>query len=207
MSIVKAIEQVRDWAEKNICEGTRLKVPSEYQGNIANSANYEYKEVVTPACFAMFVPSSEKLATDAKPPIPSLCVKLLEGEEYNLRLQLEFSVWNPGNYGKDILIKDPDQRQGVKYRPAEEMENEFTLYADAWRDVWNWVDKGLRVLQNTKSFGKGVTLDLSSPIRYNPYKDQNEIMELFPFWIAQISFYVNLSMSETRFDAALEKYL
>lgn len=207
MGIVAAIEQVRAWTEKEICAGTRLKVPADYSAEIANAASYEYKEIVNPACFAMFTPSSEKQPPAAKPPTPSVCVKLLEGEEYKLRVQLDFSTWSPGNYGKDILVKDPDNPQGVKYRPLEEMENDFTLYADAWRDVWNWIDKGLRALQSTKHFGNGVYLDLSDPIRYGPYKEQEDTVDFFPFWVAWISFTVVTAVFETRYDAEVEQFL
>lgn len=207
MGIVAAIEQVREWTERKICEGTRLKVPAEYTAEIMNASNYEYEEVIDPACYAMFTPSAEKLPPDAKPPIPSVCVSLLEGEEYKLRLRLDFSTWSPGNYGKDILVKDPDTTAEMRYRPVEEMENEFTLYADAWRDVWNWIDKGLRALQNTKHFGNGIYLDMSEPIRYGPYKEQEAIVDLFPFWAAWITFTVKMAVSETRYDPELEEFL
>ena len=59
MSVVHLIDTVTAWADKNICQKVKLKLPAD---NLeANDARYHYT-LVTPAAFATYTPTTEKAA-------------------------------------------------------------------------------------------------------------------------------------------------
>ena len=104
MSVVHLIDTVTKWAKENICSQISLKQPPNDM-NAADDAGYKYN-LVTPAAFAMYVPTAEKLPPNIHAPIPSLCVRFMSGENLPsngsgfVDLQFCFSTWSPGTHGK-----------------------------------------------------------------------------------------------------------
>ena len=54
MTVVEIVDQVTAWAQKEICEKVRLKMPPE-NAKDSDSAGYEYT-MVTPTAFSLFIP-------------------------------------------------------------------------------------------------------------------------------------------------------
>lgn len=190
MSVVHLIDTVTAWARQNISEQVRLKMPPE---NVeANDAGYDYK-LVTPATFAVYTPTSDKLPPHVQSPFPSLCVRILSGED-NLasgsgtsEVQFCFSAWDPGLHDKDYFWPVQDQ-PGVWNQGNS--SKDFTRSGEGWRDAWNFVDVALRALESVTQID-GYMIDRSQHIKYGPLTEQESIPDFYPFWFAWVSFKIN----------------
>lgn len=209
MSVVNILDRVTAWAQKEICEGITFKLPPDGDPEMQpNAEEYAYEEV-TPACFPLYVPTQEKLPPNVLSSIPSAVVRILNGEDDvpqnsgKMKMDICFSVWNPGTYGRDIFA--PVDRAGEFHRLAgEEAAGKFDINPDGWRDVWNWVDRGLRALESTTNID-GIPLDRSVPITFGPLAEQEAIPDFYPVWFAWISFAVKYPLM--RNDESLEQFL
>ena len=189
MSTVRIVDTVTEWSQINICDQIKLKQPP-MDENAPDDSGYDYK-LVTPAAFPMYVPSSEKLPPKVHSPIPSLCVRILNGDrsmasgEGGVNIQLCFSAWNPGTHGRDNFVANAD---GSYSQVSEaEAKRQFKRTGEGWRDVWNFVDIALRALENTTAIG-GYLIDPSTPIEFGPLTEQESIPDFYPFWFAWVSF-------------------
>lgn len=187
MSVVHLIDTVTAWARQNISEQVRLKMPPE---NVeANDAGYDYK-LVTPATFALYTSTSDKLPPRVQSPFPSLCVRILSGEDDlasgsgTAEVQFCFSAWDPGLHDQDYFWPVKDQ-PGVWHQGNG--SEDFTRGGEGWRDAWNFVDVALRALESVTEIG-GYTIDRSQPIKYGPLTEQESIPDFYPFWFAWASF-------------------
>lgn len=188
-TLVNIIERVTKWAEDNICKPVKLKVPPDDLEE-ADGAGYEYT-LATPAAFPLFVPSKEKLPPKVRAPIPSVCIRIIDGEDGatmgNVNMEMWFSVWNPGTHGQDILKPVDGLPLTLKAWKGSEAQAHFERNADGWRDVWNWIDTALRALESTASID-GLAINRDVPFRYGPAKDEEGIQDFYPFWFGYISF-------------------
>ena len=188
MSVVHIIDTLTDWARGNICEKIKLKVPP--LPDEPEDAGYEYK-LANPAAFGMYVPTQEKLPPNVHAPLPALCVNFSKGEENtatgegSLNVQFSFSVWDTGLHGKDIF--KPEGGGTFKQWSGAEAESFFKRNGEGWRDAWNFVDIALRALGSVSSIG-GYTIDRATPFEYGPHTEQEAIPDLYPFWLAWVSF-------------------
>lgn len=188
-TVTNTIDAVTAWVQMNICNKLRLKRPPENEAG-ATDAGYDY-QLVTPLAFALFVPTQDKITTPGGAPIPSICVRLTDGEtnhetgEQKLSFDLCISTWDPGTHGRDILQKQIDG----SFEPltGAAADARFEKNGDGWRDAWNAVDVVLREIGNASSIG-GVPIDRSVPVRYSPFKDQEAIPDYYPFWFTVVSF-------------------
>jgi len=194
MSVVHLIDTLAEWAKNNVCEQVKLKVPPQNDEDV--DAGYEYR-LATPAVFPMYVPTSDKLPPNIHSPFPSLCVRFTGGEDAmangsgHLDVQFCFSAWDPGLHGKDILAPNGD---GTYRRwSGEEADAYFKRTGTGWRDVWNFVDVALRMLESVTHIG-GYVIDRTVPIKYGPLTEQEAIPDLYPLWFAWISFRVNYQL-------------
>ena len=80
MTIANTMDRLVKWTEENICSKIKLKVPPE-DIEAATDADYEYKEA-SPACFPIYIPTRDKLPPGADFPIPSVCIRILDGTDY-----------------------------------------------------------------------------------------------------------------------------
>ena len=191
MSVVRVIDTLTEWAKENICEKIKLKVPP--LNEEANDAGYEY-ELATPAAFGMYVPTSEKLPPNVKSPFPSLCVRVIKGQdnlsegEGFVNVQLCLSTWDTGLHGKDIF--HPDGEKSFKRWTGADADAYFKRNGDGWRDAWNFLDIALRAVESVTNIG-GYVIDRNTPIEFGPLTEQESIPDLYPFWFAWVSFRVN----------------
>lgn len=207
MSVVHVIDTVTNWARTNICDKIKLKQPPD-DLEAPVDAEYEYT-LVNPAAFPMYVPTSDKLPPGIHAPFPSLCVRLVAGQDEQANgkgyadLQLCFSTWDPGLHGKDILHPHGD---GTFRRwSGEEADAFFQRTAGGWRDAWNFMDIALRAVESETNIG-GFVIDKATPIKYGPLTEQEAIPDLYPTWFAWISFRVTYPLT-TRNIADLQKFL
>lgn len=210
MSIVNTLDKVVAWTQREICEGTKLKMPPDGDGDACpNAEEYRYREV-TPACFPLFMPTQEKLPPKVLAPFPSIVVRILKGEDDTingtgkLSMDMCFSTWNPGTYGKDILVPKEGESGTFQKLPDEEAEGIFRIYENGWRDVWNWVDKAVRALESTTNMA-GIPIDHTVPVTYGPLQEQEGIPDFYPLWFAWVGFTVKLPLM--RHDSELERFL
>ncbi len=201
MSVVTLLDRVTDWARENICSKIMLKVPPDSE-HAATDEGYEY-ERVHPAAFTMYVPTKEKLPPPVSP-FPSLCVRLIEGEDNlagnsgSVNVQFCFSTWSTGTHSQDEVFPRGDGT----YRRGE--QGAFSRNGDGWRDAWNFVDAALREVESVTNI-EGYALDRLKPIKFGPLTEQESIPDFYPFWFAWMSF--SLTYPITRNIREIENFL
>ena len=187
MDIVQIIDDVTEWAQANICDKVQLKVPPENDA-AAVDENYEY-ELVTPTAFALFVPQKDKTPPKVKSPIPSLCVRFVEGEDLldgsggSVGIQFMLSTWDLGIHSFDRFT----QTGPLSYRRDDGTERIFQRNYDGWRDAWNFMDTARRALESTTNVA-GHEIDVTSGIHYGPLEEQDGTNDFYPFWFCWINF-------------------
>ena len=192
MSVVHMIDDIRDWAQTNICDKIQLKQPP-VDLDAPTDAGYEHK-LVTPTAFAMYVPTSDKLPPKVHAPFPCLCVRPANGEDSLANesgfaiIQLCFSAWDPGTHGEDIL--HPVGGLEFERWSGEEADAYFRRHGEGWRDAWNFLDIGRRALESVTNI-RGFVIDRNTPIKWGPMDEQISIPDHYPTWFAWVSFRVN----------------
>lgn len=192
MSVVHLLDTVTEWARQNICDQIKLKRPPENMDDPTDEG-YQY-ELINPAAFTMYVPTSEKLPPDIHAPFPSLCVRFLTGQDDQssasgfVEMQFCFSTWDTGIHGRDRFI--PKGKNSYVQWSGSEADAYFRRRGDGWRDAWNFVDTALRAVESVTSIGS-YSIDRSIPIKFGPLTEQEAIPDLYPTWFAWMSFRVN----------------
>ena len=178
MTIVKILDDVTEWARKNICAKIELKVPP--KNGEANDHGYDYKRV-NPAAFTMFVPTEDRLPPDVPSAFPSLCVRFMDAEDDfatmkgTVGIQFLLSVWNPGTHGQD------------RVPPMEGTENRFERNGEGWRDIWNFTDMVVQAVESTTNIS-GYKIDRSVPVKFGPLAEQDAVPDYYPFWFTWVTF-------------------
>lgn len=210
MSITNTLDRVVRWVQAEICDPVKLKMPPDGDMDTRpNAEDYNYR-TVTPAAFPLFVPTHDKLPLAVITSVPSVAVRIVKGADDmdddvgRLNLEMEFSTWNPGTYGKDILIPVSEHPGQFQFLSDEEAAGKFEIYTDAWRDLWNWIDEARRKLRNTAQID-GIQIDRSVPIEFAPFATQDGIPDLYPIWIGYITFAVNYQLTEH--NPGIEQFL
>ncbi len=188
MTVVCVLDALTKWTRENICPKILLKVPPNNDKD-AEDAGYEY-QLTNPAAFTLYVPTKEKLPPGILSPMPSVCVRFVEGADNlsnskgSIGVQLCFSAWDPGTHGQDELFPNPD---GTYRKGKGEI---FWRNGDGWRDVWNMVDIALREVESVTNID-GLVIDRSVPVKFGPFTEQESIPDFYPFWFAWVSFSVS----------------
>lgn len=204
MSIVSILDDVTDWAQSNICNKIKLKLPD--PNNEAETYNKAYK-LVNPKAFPIFMPSSDKLNVPLVGPVPGLCVQFVGGEDKlkdrNIELGFLFSAWNPGQHGLDMFIKGKENDSFEQWNNDEAMKF-YEKSAEGWRDIYNFVDLSLRTLQSTESISN-IRVCHEKKIKYGPVAMDDSLPVLYPFWYAWLTFHIEVK--NIRNNEAIEKLL
>lgn len=206
MSVVHLIDAVTEWARRTICPQIKLKVPPVSEDAV--DAGYGY-ELVNPAAFSMYIPTSEKLPPGIHSPFPSICVNFVAGQDTPasgggfVDVQFTFSTWDPGLHGKDIQMPVGDRK--FRRWSGDEADTYFKRTGDGWRDAWNFVDIALREVESVTHIG-GFVIDKATPIKFGPMTEQEAIADLYPTWFAWMIFRVTYPLTQRNIQD-LQKYL
>lgn len=191
MSIVKILDDVTDWAKRNICSKIELMVPP--KNSEPNDYEYDY-QTANPVAFTMYVPTEDKLPKHIQSPFPSLCVRFIEGEDDlskmhgTIGIQFLLSAWNPGTYGPDkFVMKDGDPTSWI---PVTDREKTFERNGDGWRDIWNFTDIAVNAIESTTNIS-GYEINRSVPVKFGPLTEQEAVPDYYPFWFTWVSFQLN----------------
>lgn len=184
MTIPESIERVTNWINQNVCPKITLKLPNDAQNGD------EYKvEAVNPTAFAMYQPGKDKLPPNVKAPFPSVVVQLLEGADDmiksvgQLKLQLSFTAWNPGDHESgDVFVRN----------------------ADGWRDVWAFVDRTMREIENNE-YLNDLRVAKELGITFGQFQQEGQISDLYPYWGAWVIFTIERGIART--GAAYSEFL
>lgn len=194
MSVVHLIDTLTVWAQKNVCDRIKLKVPPANEGE-AVDADYNY-QLVNPTAFSMYVPTSDKLPANIRTPFPSLCIQLVTGQDAPeegagfVDIRFTFATWDPGTHGRDIIA--PTTLDAIRWAQSG-ADTYFQRNGDGWRDVWNFVDIALRAVGNAKEIS-GYAIDKTTPIKFGPMTEQEAIADLYPFWVAWLQFRMSYNL-------------
>ena len=202
MTIAQCIENVTDWLNESVCPKIKLKLPDDNQ----NGKEYKVK-AVNPTAFAMYQPGKDKLPPGVIAPFPSVVVQLLEGSDNmtanngRMKLQLSFTAWNPGNHAGELTratktttasgSEDLDVQIG-----GVASEQTFTRDAEGWKDVWNFVDRALREIENAE-YLNGLRVVKELPITYGQFQQEGQISDLYPYWGAWAIFTIERGLART----------
>lgn len=210
MTIVQCIEKVTDWLNESVCPKIKLKLPDDKQ----NGKDYKL-ETANPTAFAMYQPGKDKLPPGVVAPFPSVVVQLLEGSDDmtakngRMKLQLSFTAWNPGKHTKELTgalkasISASSGDLNVKTEGIT-TEQTFTRDAEGWKDVWNFVDRALREIENAE-YMNGLRVVKELPITYGQFQQEGQISDLYPYWGAWVIFTIEHGLART--GAAYSQYL
>ena len=187
MTIAQCIEKVTDWLNESVCPKIKLKLPDDNQNGV------QYKvEAVNPTAFAMYQPGKDKLPPGVIAPFPSVVVQLLEGSDDmtakngRMKLQLSFTAWNPGNHAGELTRATKTTTASGSDDLDVELggvasEQSFTRNAEGWKDVWNFVDRALREIENAE-YLNGLRVVKELPITYGQFQQEGQISDLYPYW-------------------------
>ncbi len=188
MSIVKILDDVTDWARKNICSKIELKVPP--KNTEPNDNGYEY-ETANPVAFTMYVPTEDKLPKNIPSAFPSLCVRFLKGTDNlsemkgTIGIQFLLSTWNPGKHSADnFVMQNGDPFIWVKDQSTTE---KFERNGDGWRDAWNFTDIAVQAVESVTNIS-GYKIDRSIPVEFGPLTEQEAVPDYYPFWFTWVTF-------------------
>ena len=212
MTVVGMLDTLTDWVRENICTKILLKVLPDTETN-ATDAGYEYQRV-NPAAFTLYVPAKDKLPPAILSPIPSVCVRLVDGTDdltanqtslkRSIGVQLYFSTWDPGTHGEDVVLPNSENALEPNRWTGPEADAYFRKHGEGWRDVWNVVDIALREIESRTNIG-GLLIDHNVPIKYGPLDEQESIPDYYPFWFAWVS--CSVACPVYRANEDIEKYL
>lgn len=185
MTIVRTIDQICEWLEENVCKEVELKKPPRDLN--ATNVKYEY-ELVHPHAFPLYVPPKDKLPPGVQSIYPSIAVQLEYGTDETsnreMNISLGFSAWNPGIHPDDWLV--PEETE-------EERPDTFTNSVEGWRDLWNFVDKTVTMIEQTTYMGDDVEV-IQGGMEFGPYKEQDSIVSYYPQWFAYFKFKVRSTL-------------
>ena len=194
MAIVDDLTKIRDWLQTEVCDKVKYKLPDEQNAD----GGYNY-ELVTPSAFVIFTPTKDRLPPNVRAPIPSVCVRLSEGEHKpndgtnTMRLMLHFCTWNPGIHAKDNFVP-VEEGAGMKgYNQV--VEAEYKRSVDGWQDVYNFIDVALRAIESAEYIA-GMRVVAEDGIKYG--MNDYSLDDFYPFWPAWISFTVQAGNVRTK---------
>lgn len=210
MTITQCIEKVTDWLNKSVCPKIKLKLPDDNQ----NGKEYKVK-AVNPTAFAMYQPGKDKLPPGVIAPFPSVVVQLLEGSDDitarngRMKIQLSFTAWNPGKHAGELTratgtTTAKDSTDFDVHLSGVASEQSFTRDAEGWKDVWNFVDRALREIENAE-YLNGIRVVKELPITYGQFQQEGQISDLYPYWGAWAIFTIERGLART--GEAYSQYL
>lgn len=203
MAIVTTVDAVRDWIESAICSKVEFKVPD----NDVVDEGYEYK-LAHPAAFAMYMPTEDKLPEGVESTVPSVTIRVTEGTDTlakgrrEMKVTLLFATWSPGLHAGDYLTSVTYERDGngvitrVTTRQRQDAEL-FNIDAEGWRDAWNFVDTAVRIIEDTEYLG-GYRFMKERGLTFAPVASQEATPDYFPFWFANVEFYISETIGAER---------
>lgn len=188
MSIVKILDDVTNWARKNICSKIELKVPP--KNGEPNDYDYKY-QTANPVAFTMFVPTEDRLPKNIPSAFPSLCVRFVEGEDNlpdmngTIGIQFLLSAWNPGKHGPDSFVIQPGDPFHWSANP--DADEQFERNGEGWRDIWNFTDIAVQAIESVTNIS-GYKIDRSVPVKFGPLTEQEAVPDYYPFWFTWVTF-------------------
>ena len=191
MAVTHLLDEVTDGVGRNIGSQIMRKVPPS-DDEAATDAGYEYKRI-HPAAFTLFVPAKDKMPPSVLSPIPSVCVRLIDGSDNlatdtgTVQIQLNFSAWSTGVHGKDVVLPNPDNALEPLAWTGEEADAFFRKSGGGWRDAWNFLDLALRKVESVTNIA-GYVIDRSVPVTFGPLAEQESIPDFYPFWFSWMQF-------------------
>ena len=202
MTITQCIDRLTDWLNATVCPKIKLKLPDDNQ----NGNEYKVK-AVNPTAFAMYQPGKDKLPPGVISPFPSVVVQLLEGRDDitasngRMKFQLSFTAWNPGNHAGELTraiqttTASGSNDLSVQFCGVDS-EQLFMRDAEGWKDVWNFVDRALREIENAE-YLNGLRVVKEEPITFGQFQQEGQISDLYPYWGAWAIFTIERGIART----------
>ncbi|MDD3139612.1 MAG: hypothetical protein PHX08_11655 [Lachnospiraceae bacterium] len=178
MAIVDTLDQITEWVQENICTKIKLKVPPDDKAPMDGSYNYTE---ANPVAFTNYVPAKDRLPPDTISNMPSICVRMAEGQDNTIQgkremtINLGLSCWNPGLHKGDVIH-------------ATDSQKDYRRESNGWKDAMNLTEIVLREIESVSNIN-GIQV-ISDRVKFGPFKDQESIPDYYPFWFAFVEFTV-----------------
>ena len=207
MTVIKMLDSIAEWAQREICDKQLFLKPPPTDGRI--DEKYEYKRV-HPVASAMYMPTEHLFSKTAPPSatnlheiLPACAVQLkrlrfdpaLTGRTTAL-ISLQFAVWSPGEYAQDMLIpQEPDGAQlpdflAYAQNDAQTIEGKprgFLVNYSGWRDAYTFLQAGVDALRRTDVID-GIIIKKGEDFLSDPYTENDVVINFFPYFYSHIDF-------------------
>lgn len=203
MSVVYVIDSISRWLKDEICKDVLLKPMS----LDAQDASFDYK-LVEPEVWPLYVPTETTKPPEVAATSPAICVQLIDGqddvfdERRKVKLRLAFSVWNPGIHGPDKFTPTDAENASFGRTYVRGENGTIALNHDGWRDVWNFTDRALRIIENERALA-GYPIDERDGVKFGCFSYDGSIADYYPFWFSWIEVSVVEQLSRN-FDGIAE---
>ena len=184
MAIVDDLNRLRDWLQEEVCDKVSLKMPT-----AATDDDVSSFEVVNPTAFILYQPGKDRLPPNVKAPIPSVCIRMTEGEHLTqestgtMEIMLNFCTWNPGLHSSDVFT--PIDGAGINgYNQG--VKEAYKRTADGWQDVYSFVDTTLRTIEKAEYIA-GMRLVAEKGVKFGMIGN-DDLSDFYPIWLAWVSF-------------------
>lgn len=189
MTVIDAIDMVKEFLEENVCPNIQLLVPA-----VKDGIQYEEK-YANPKVFAFFEPEKGRLPEGVDYTKPGIIVQIPQGKdnlttnEQSIECVLSFAVWRPGEYRaiQNMTLDkiDVSPETGASMEFTGDIEKQFIRNEDGWRDVYNLME-----LTKSKLISKGRIGQflLDEEIKYGSYTKDGALIDFYPFYHLWMSF-------------------
>lgn len=168
-NMLNCIEDIASWLN-DICKGIELKKPTDKQGN--------YK-LANPVVFSMFMPL-QQVGENNTVQCPSATVQLydsidnLKEHTGNLTIIIHTAIWSPGTHKAEIQIENDSDLPYIRN-------------SEGWKDAVTFCDF---IIEELKKAGdiNGHRILYENGIKCYPYKEQNTIIDFYPYFYMDIEF-------------------
>lgn len=173
-TLIKCIDDVTSWLNGKL-ESIKLKEPIDEKGN--------YKES-NPKAFAMFLP----LQNNSTVPAPSVTVQIydsidqLKEQSGTVTIVLHTAIWNPGTHAKE--------------KNMQQKEMPYERNSEGWKDAVTLCDFLIDEIKKAGNIN-GHRVLYENGIKCYPYKEQNAIIDFYPYYYMDIEFTVAKSFATT----------
>lgn len=177
-TMLNCIEDITSWLNE-IFKNIKLKKQSEKQGNY---------ELTNPVAFSMYMPLQQVSENNNNSiQCPSATVQLydsidnLKEHTGNLTILIHTAIWNPGTHETETKIENNSNLPYIRN-------------SDGWKDAVVFCDFIVEELKKAGSIN-GHRILYENGIKCYPYKEQNTIVDFYPYYFMEIEFAIEKSFA------------
>ena len=119
-----------------------------------------------------------------------------EGYSFALVHPAAFSMYTPTDDKLPEGVESSIPSITIRITDGEDAQV-FNMDAEGWRDAWNFVDTAVRIIENVEYLG-GYRFMKERGLKFAPVASQEATPEYWPFWFANVEFYISEAIGTER---------